>query len=254
MLRFYCLIIFNLHLCIRFLIGLRRILKNSDRYSMEYRYKYCQKIIRVINRKGRIKVKVFGLENIPEKDGYIMYSNHQGRYDALGMLTAHPKPFKVVIREDRAQAILEKEFLQVLGAKMLNVNNPRQGIKIFREIEEEVKNGSNYLIYPEGKYCDNRNTLLEFQTGCMHFLFKAKCTILPVTIYDTYKVFGKNSLKKVHCEVHFLKPIEYDEYKDMNKAGVADLIKKRIKEKLNERRIAYGEILMYDFIDEAINN
>lgn len=250
MIRFYCLIIFNLHLCIRFLWGLRRIIKRIDKYSLEYRYKYCQKIIRIINRKGRIKVHVYGLENIPSENGYIMYSNHQGRYDALSMLTAHPRPFKVVIREDRAQAILEKEFLTVMDAKTLNINNPREGIRVFREVEEDVKNGSNYLIYPEGKYCDNKNTLLEFQTGCIHFLFKAKCTILPVTIYDTYKVFGKNSLRKVHCEVHYLKPIPYEEYKDLTKSEVAQLVRNRIKEKLQERRIAHGETNMYEFNEE----
>ena len=250
MLRFYCLIIFNLHTCIRFLFGLRRIIKHIDKYSLDQRYNYCKKIIRIINRRGRIKVKVYGLENIPEKNGYIMYSNHQGRYDALGMITVHPKPFKVVIREDRAQAILEKEFLRVMDAKILNVNNPRDGIKVFREVEEDIRNGANYLVYPEGKHCDNKNTLLEFHTGCMHFLSKAKCPILPVTIYDTYKVFGKNSLRKVKCEVHYLKPIPYEEYKDLNKQDIAQLVKSRIREKLQERRIAHGEINMYDFAEE----
>ena len=68
----------------------------------------------------------------------------------------------------------------------------------------------------------------------MHFVFHTKCPIVPVTLYDTYKVYGVNSLKRVSCEVHYLKPIPYEEYHGLDKNELASLVKSKIQEKLDE--------------------
>ena len=53
-------------------------------------------------------------------------------------------------------------------------------------------------------------------------------------LYDSYKVFSISSLKKIYPEVHYLKQITYDEYKDLSKKELADLIKTRMQEKIDE--------------------
>ena len=53
MIRFYLLIILNLHLCLKFLKGLNKILKNPENYTDEMRYQYCREIIHTINKKGK---------------------------------------------------------------------------------------------------------------------------------------------------------------------------------------------------------
>ena len=74
----------------------------------------------------------------------------------------------------------------------------------------------------------------------MRFLKDVKCPIVPIAIYDTYKVFNVNSLKKVTCEVHYLDPIYYDEYKELSKPEIAALIKSKIQAKLEERTLFYS--------------
>ena len=44
----------------------------------------------------------------------------------------------------------------------------------------------------------------------------------------------KKELGRLKTEVHFLKPIMYDEYKDLNTHQVSELVKTRIQEKLDE--------------------
>jgi len=242
MLRFYLLIFFNLHLCFKYLKHLKHILKNEEKYDDVYRYNYCRNIIHVINQKGKINVEGYGLENLPKDPGYVLYSNHQGRYDAIGILETHEAPIRVVIKKNRGKAILISQFLDCMHAKKIDIANPKSMIKSFKEVEEEIKNGNNYLIFPEGIYYKNKNTLLDFHTGCMRFLHNVKCPIIPVAIYDTYKVFNVNSLKKVYCEVHYLKPIEYNEYASLTKTQIAELIKSRIKQKLEERTIYYQNL------------
>lgn len=242
MIRFYLLIILNLHLCLKFLKGLNKILKNPENYTDEMRYQYCREIVHTINKKGKINVEGFGTGNLPQNTGYVLYSNHQGRYDAIGVLETHEAPCRVVIKKNRGKAPLIRQFLDVLQAKKLEVGNLKGTLQLFKEVEQEIMEGKKYLIFPEGIYHKNKNTLQEFHTGCMRFLHNAKCPIVPVAIYDTYKVFNVNSLKKVHCEVHYLSPIYYEEYENLSKNEIAELIKSRIQEKINERNLYYKEL------------
>ena len=62
----------------------------------------------------------------------------------------------------------------------------------------------------------------------------SKTPIVPVTIIDSWKGLNGNSLKKVTTQVHYLEPIMYEEYKDMNRKEVCDLVKSRIQAKLDE--------------------
>ena len=42
--------------------------------------------------------------------------------------------------------------------------------------------------------------------------------------------------------IHYLKPIYYEEYKDLNKVELASLIKERIQEKIDERDEYYNHL------------
>jgi 1-acyl-sn-glycerol-3-phosphate acyltransferase len=42
------------------------------------------------------------------------------------------------------------------------------------------------------------------------------------------------SFGKIKSQVHFLKPICYEEYKDMNTRQIADMVKNSIEEKIKE--------------------
>lgn len=234
MLRFVFVIVFNIFLVLYYVITMTHYEK-SKKVDDTFRYNYARKILSTVVRKSRVTVDVTGLENINQlDDGYVLYSNHQGRFDALAIYNVHERQLSVVIDEKRSHGILVTQFLRLVKAKRLEKDNFRQGLTLFKEIGEEVQQGKNFLIFPEGKWENNKNQLQEFHTGCIKFLLKAKCPIVPVTLWDTHKVYGENSLKRVTCSVHFLKPIFYDEYKMLNKNEIAELIKSRIQNKLDE--------------------
>lgn len=232
MLRFIYTIAGHLPTALYSIHKMRKAKKNLE--TLEEKYVVGQSVIKTVIKKSRCKVNVYGLENIPQKSGMAVFSNHQGKFDALAIFDNFPKVLKVVIDDKASHAPIVDDFLNLIEAKRLQKDNMRQGIKLFKEVEEEVKEGINYLIFPEGEWHDNKNTLQEFKTGCMKFLYRAKCPIQPVCIYDTYKVYGINSLKKVECSVHYLKPIYFEEYENLTKQELADLVKSRIQEKLDE--------------------
>ena len=51
---------------------------------------------------------------------------------------------------------------------------------------------------------------------------------------DCYQVFDNNTIKPVKAQIHHLKPIEYDEYKDLKTPEIAALVQSRIQACMDE--------------------
>lgn len=210
------------------------MIKHKEKYDVQKRWKMVRYIVDHMRRRARCKTKVYGTENLPCDEGYIMYSNHQGKYDALGIFLSMPHNCSVLWEENSANRILARQVCGLLDGKTISFTDPRQQIKVLNEIAADVKEGKRYLIFPEGGYTDNRNNLQEFKTGCFMSALKAKKPIVPVVIYDSWKAMDKNTFEKVVTQVHFLPPIMYEEYADMHKRELSDLIKQRMQDKLDE--------------------
>ena len=57
---------------------------------------------------------------------------------------------------------------------------------------------------------------------------RARCPIVPVAMLDSYKPFDTNSIRPVTVQVHFLKPLYYEEYKDLKSTEIAQIVRDRI--------------------------
>lgn len=233
MLRFVFLIVTGLFYAVIQIIRLSYYASHEE-FTEEQRYSEAVRTVNLVKKKGRISTLVYGTENLPGENGYIMYSNHQGKYDALGIIYGHKKPLSVLMEYKKSKAILAKQFVDALKGKRIQLDNPRQQIQVLDEIAEEVKLGRRYLIFPEGGYKDNHNSIQEFSTGCFRCASKSQCPIVPVCIIDSWKPFGVNSLKKVVTQVHFLEAIEYFEYSGKSSRDIALMVKDRISDKLTE--------------------
>jgi 1-acyl-sn-glycerol-3-phosphate acyltransferase len=210
------------------------MIKHKEKYTIEKRWKMVRVIINHMRLRARCTTDVYGVENLPTEDGYIMYSNHQGKYDALGIFLSMPHNCSVLWEEKSADRLLARQVCGLVEGKTISFTDPRQQIKVLNEIAEDVKAGKRYLIFPEGGYDDNRNTLQEFKSGCFMSAVKAKKPVVPVAIYDSWRAMDTNTLDKVTTEVHFLKPILYEEYAGLNRHELCQLVKNRIAEKMDE--------------------
>ena len=181
-------------------------------------------------RNGRIKTESTGQELLPKEGGYVMYSNHQGKYDTLGIMISHPKPCTVVIDAYRSKLPITDTFIDLVQGSRLDKRDMKTQLKTILEIADAVKAGRRYIIFPEGGYDNNRNELQEFMAGSFKCAIRAKAPIVPVAIIDSYKPFGVNSLRKVTTQVHFLAPIYYEEYAKMRTVEIAKIVKARIAE------------------------
>ena len=164
----------------------------------------------------------------------MFFPNHQGLYDVLAVVEACPKPFSVVAKKEIANIPFLKQVFACMKAYMLDREDVRQAMQVIIHVTEEVKKGRNYLIFAEGTRSKNGNQLREFKGGSFKSATKAKCPIVPVALIDSFKPFDTNTITPVTVQVHFLKPMYYEEYKEMKTTEIAAEVKKRIEKVISE--------------------
>lgn len=230
MFRYYYVIILSLPLIIYYVFKIRYVMKHPDGYNENDRYGIARNMVRSMMRNARVTTKCFGLENLPKDGGYIMYPNHQGKFDALGIIHVHDEPCSIVMDLKRSQMVLTNEFIDVLDGIRMDKENLREQLKSIRKMAEEVKSGRKFILFPEGGYKQNGNRLQDFLPGAFKAALWSKRPIVPVALVDSYKVFEAKGFGRVTTQIHFLKPMYYDEYKNLNTREIAERVKERIRE------------------------
>lgn len=209
---------------------LNRYAKNVDNYTEGERYALLKKIVQRANKGGNITVQSYGVENIPNENGFMFYPNHQGLYDVLAIMEVCPVPFSVVAKKEVGNVPFLKQVFSCMKAFLIDREDIKQSMQVIINVTKEVKAGRNYLIFAEGTRSKNGNHPQEFKGGSFKAAMKAKCPIVPVALIDSYKAFDTGSAKMLNVQVHFLKPMEYEEYKDMKSTEIAAEVKRRIEE------------------------
>lgn len=233
MLRICYVVVVTLPFVVYYVCKAHYIKRHGEGYTEEKRYKMARRCISIMMHSGRIETESTGQELLPGMGGYVMYSNHQGKYDTLGIMSSHPKPCTIVIDAYRSKLPLTDSFVDLVQGSRLDKRDMKSQMKTIIKIADEVKEGRRYIVFPEGGYDHNRNELQEFMAGSFKCATKAKAPIVPVAIIDSYKPFGVNSLRRVKTQVHFLAPIYYEEYAGMKPVEIADMVKSRISEKID---------------------
>ena len=200
-----------------------------DKYPEEKRFAMLKFITSRANKGGNVTIEVHGEENIPEKDGFIFYPNHQGFYDVLAVAEACPRPFSVVAKKEVAEIQFLKQVFACMKAYMIDRDDIRQSMQVILSVAEEVKRGRNYLIFAEGTRSKNGNEVQTLKGGSFKAAVKAKCPIGPVALVDAFLPFDSNTIKPVTVQVHFLKPLYYDDFKHMKTTEIAEQVKERIQ-------------------------
>ena len=212
----------------------RYYIRHREKYTVEDCYRLARRIMDFMRRRSRTETVAYGKENLPKEGSYIMYSNHQGKYDALGILLTHDDPCAVLWEMHAARRFPAREVNGLLRGKEIDLGSLRASVRAINEVAREVSEGRKYLIFPEGGYKDNGNNLQEFKDGCFLCALKSHAPIVPVAIYDSYRAMDTNTFEKVTTEVHYLEPIGYEVYGTMKRNEIAALVKSRISDKIDE--------------------
>ncbi len=205
-----------------------------DKYTENEHFKLLKYIVYRANKGGNVRIESYGCEHIPKENGFMVFPNHQGMYDVLALIATMEQPISVVAKKEVANIPFLKQVFACIKAKSMDREDIRQSMRVILEVSEEVKAGRNYVIFPEGTRSKQGNVLGEFKAGSFKTATKAKCPIVPVALINAFEPFDTNSIKNVTVQVHFLKPIQYEEYKNMKTSEIAVLVKKQIQETIKK--------------------
>lgn len=206
----------------------------SDKISYEEAFWKIKKVTKKANRAGRVTVEAYGLENIPKEDGFIFFPNHQGLFDMLVFLDSCPRPFSFVAKKEASNIVLLKQVIKALGAYPMDREDVRQSMKVINAVTEDVKNGKNFLIFPEGTRSKLGNVMLDFKGGSFKSATKAKCPIVPCALIDSFKPFDEKNIHPVKVKVIYMKPLYYEEYKEMKTVEIAEEVRGRIEKTIKQ--------------------
>ena len=208
--------------------------KHTDEYPEEEKYRHIQSILKLAVESGNIDLKVYGLDNLPKENGFMLYGNHQGMFDVVALAATCPNCLGAVLKKELKDVPFLKEIAACTKSFAMDREDVRQSLTVIQAVTKEVQNGRNYLIFPEGTRSKNGNQMGEFHGGSFPCAIKAKCPIVPLAFIDSFKVLDQKGSKPVSVQLHYLEPIPYEEYKDLKTVEVAALVKSRIAETIEK--------------------
>ena len=170
---------------------------------------------------GRVLFKLYfrleceGLENIPEKGGFIIAANHASFIDPLVIAVTVPKKTGFMIME----SYYKKPLLNWFCSTTFCIPVPERDTES-RTLKEAVEylraikflNGWNPLcIFPEGgRSLDGR--LKEAKTGIAFVALKAGVSVIPAGIIGNFKAYSPHHLfpRPYKVSVRYGKPIMFE--------------------------------------------
>ena len=205
-----------------------RYAKHPEKYSEEEMYRHIQYILKRAVRGGNIDLQVSGTENIPKEGGFMLYANHQGMFDVLAVAATCDIPVGAVLKKELYDIPFLHQVAICTRSFPMDREDVRQSLTVIQSVIREVKAGRNYLIFPEGTRSRNGIQMGQFHSGSFRCATRSKCPIVPVALVDSFKVLDQKGSKPVTVQIHYLKPICWEEYGNLKTTELAALVKERI--------------------------
>lgn len=202
--------------------------RHPERYPEDERWHYVQKIMNWAIATGNIDLQVFGKENIPRTESFMLYANHQGLFDVVAIAATCDRPLGTVYKKELQNVPFLKQILRFTLSFAMDREDVRQSLTVIQNVVREVQSGRNYLIFPEGTRSKNGNVMGEFHGGSFRAAAKAKCPIVPIAFIDSFKVLDQKGSDPVRVKMYYLEPIAYEEYAGLKTVELAALVKARI--------------------------
>lgn len=234
--RLVMMVLKNLHIAPSALWKLGHYAKHTDNYPELEKWLHIQYIMGRCVACGNIDLQVYGLENLQHESGFMLYGNHQGMFDVMAIAATSPVPMGCAYKKEISNVPVLKQIYACTKSFSMDREDARQSFRVIQAITEEVKNGRNYLIFPEGTRSRKGNEMLDFHGGSFRCAVKAKCPVVPIAFIDSWKVLDQKGSAPVTVQLHYLTPILYEEYKDMKATELAALVKERIQAAIDAAR------------------
>lgn len=166
-------------------------------------YSFAKSVVDPLGHKI-FRLRVSGLENIPETGPFILCANHRSNFDPVIIgLSIKRQPF-FMAKAELFRIPLFNLLIRALGAFPVRRGKGDRGAinKALKILDE----GKMLMLFPEAKRLKSGGTLREFKRGAAEFAYRSKAPIIPSAIVCSGRV---RPFKKIEYRIG--RPVTYEE-------------------------------------------
>ncbi|MDM8534696.1 lysophospholipid acyltransferase family protein [Clostridiaceae bacterium HSG29] len=185
---------------------------NKDDELEIYLNKISKKWSNNLLKLAGIKVKIIGMENIPENENVLFVSNHQSNFDIPILLGSLNRRVAFIAKEEIKKMPFIGGWMEIQNCVFIKRDDPRQSVRAINKGAKFIGNGQAMVIFPEGTRSAD-GSLNEFKAGSFKLPVKSKAKIVPITINGSINSMKRGSLiiKPAEVVLTISKPIEIEE-------------------------------------------
>ena len=210
----------------------------KDHISKEKRYNFVMKLVKKVSKGFKANITIEGLENIPSGNNIVFVPNHQSILDPCFLPYIDKTCFAISKKECEHYPYF-KHIERCIDALYLDREDIRQAFRTLKVATNQMKeNDDNMLIFLEGKVTLNEDKKMnEFKPGGLKPAYKNQSSIVPIAINGFYNcVHAKYNKNGYDCKVRILKPLYYEDYKDIKTVDLAIALHDEIEKNVIELR------------------
>lgn len=183
-----------------------------------------------------ITIHIEGKENIPQEDGFVFISNHQGYADIIVILHIMEGRQVGFIAKDTLQKVpYFGKWISAIRGVFIKRGDTREALKSIQAGVNHLKQGFNLVIFPEGTRSQSTE-MNSFKPGSFKLATKAKAKIVPVAINGTRHMFEDRGVitKGAVIDVKILPPVDPVSLDRHQTANIPHEVENTIREALHE--------------------
>lgn len=170
------------------------------------------------------RIRVHGIEKIPENEKFIVCANHKSLLDPVFIALALDRQVHFIAKKELFEVPVLKNILKFL--KAIPAQRDGKDLSVLRDSIKLIKSGKILGIFPEGtrvKEIKREN----IKDGAGYIALKSKTDILTIEIISSYKPFFKT-------ELYIKNLVKVEDFKNLKSKDAMEKIMDETYEKMYE--------------------
>lgn len=205
-------------------------IKHPEKYTLEERYKFAQKVVRKLLKILKVNIEVSGLEYIEANPKALIVPNHRSLLDCLVLVAVCDRPLSFVAKEEAEDLFVVGKLTRLLDTLYMQRNNLRQSMKIMKEVAKRLEEEKAVVIFPEGTRNKTKEPLQEFKAGALKPAMETSSCIVPVIIRNTETILSSKVKKKYKVTLEILSPVTPEDYESLSSVELSTQLHLQMKE------------------------
>lgn len=175
-----------------------------------------------------------GQDLIPRDETVLFVGNHRSQTDIPLLLACSKRTIGFVGKDSLKKTPGVNLWMILLGSLFLNRTNLREGVKTIKQGIQMLKDGHNFVVFPEGTR-GGRDEMLPFKAGSMKLATKSGVKVVPFAIKGTGEMFEDNNFrfKKQDVYISFGEAIDLSILDREAQKNSAELVQAKVQEMLD---------------------